>query len=167
MIPFLKKNKDGRKPPKSTVPRTAQESIPFQRMFEDGTCRVRPGYYTRTIQYQDINYEPYYFAFIIPIFFSLSTTTKGLCSKSCLEADFLKLCDAVTVKPLVTRYTTHKSTAAEYICGCALCSVAHCCVDWIWRDNISPDLTWVILSAITLAVCLADMSASPLRSYPV
>ena len=82
MIPFLKKNKDGRKPPKSTVPRTAQESIPFQRMFEDGTCRVRPGYYTRTIQYQDINYEPYYFAFIIPIFFSLSTTTKGLCPKS-------------------------------------------------------------------------------------
>ncbi len=53
MIPFLKKNKDGKKPPKSTVPRTAQESIPFQRMFEDGTCRVRPGYYTRTIQYQD------------------------------------------------------------------------------------------------------------------
>ena len=63
--------------------------------------------------------ESYYFAFIISIFFSLSTTTKGLCSKSCLEADFLKLCDAVTVKPLVTRYTTHKSTAAEYICGCA------------------------------------------------
>ena len=57
MIPFLKKNKDGKKPPKSTVPRTAQESIPFQRMFEDGTCRVRPGYYTRTIQYQDINYQ--------------------------------------------------------------------------------------------------------------
>lgn len=49
MIPFLKKNKDGKKPPKPTVPRTAQESIPFQRMFEDGTCRVRPGYYTRTI----------------------------------------------------------------------------------------------------------------------
>ena len=57
MIPFLKKNKDGKKLPKSTVPRTAQESIPFLRMFEDGTCRVRPGYYTRTIQYQDINYQ--------------------------------------------------------------------------------------------------------------
>ena len=40
MIPFLKKNKDGKKPPKSTVPRTAQESIPFQRMFEDGTYRA-------------------------------------------------------------------------------------------------------------------------------
>ena len=47
MIPFLKKNKDGgKKPPKSMVPRTAQESIPFQRMFEDGTCRVRPGYHS-------------------------------------------------------------------------------------------------------------------------
>ena len=57
MIPFLKKNKDGKKPPKPTVPHTAQESIPFLRMFEDGTCRVRPGYYTRTIQYQDINYQ--------------------------------------------------------------------------------------------------------------
>ena len=57
MIPFLRKNKDDKKPPKSTVPHTAQESIPFQRMFEDGTCRVRPGYYTRTIQYQDINYQ--------------------------------------------------------------------------------------------------------------
>ena len=57
MIPFLKKNKDGKKPPKSTVPRTAQQSIPMQRMFEDGTCRVKPNYYTRTIQYQDINYQ--------------------------------------------------------------------------------------------------------------
>ena len=33
------------------------QQIPMQRMFEDGTCRVRPGYYTRTIQYQDINYQ--------------------------------------------------------------------------------------------------------------
>ena len=38
-------------------PRTAQQSIPFQRMFEDGTCRVHPNYYTRTIQFQDINYQ--------------------------------------------------------------------------------------------------------------
>ena len=33
------------------------QQIPMQRMFEDGPCRVRPGYYTRTIQYQDINYQ--------------------------------------------------------------------------------------------------------------
>ena len=49
---FPKKNKDGKKPPKPAVPHTAQESIPMQRMFEDGTCRVRPGYYTRTISYR-------------------------------------------------------------------------------------------------------------------
>ena len=39
------------------IPRTAQQSIPFQRMFTDGICRVRDGYYTRTIQFQDINYQ--------------------------------------------------------------------------------------------------------------
>ena len=39
------------------VPRTAQQSIPFDRMFQDGICRVRDGYYTKTIQFQDINYQ--------------------------------------------------------------------------------------------------------------
>lgn len=39
------------------VPRTAQQSIPFQRMFPDGVCRVRDNYYTKTIQFQDINYQ--------------------------------------------------------------------------------------------------------------
>ena len=59
MIPFWKKTDNGgkKKPQKPAVPQTAQQSIPMQRMFEDGTCRVRPGYYTRTIQYQDINYQ--------------------------------------------------------------------------------------------------------------
>ena len=59
MIPFWKKSdKRGRKnKPRPSIPRTAQQSIPFQRMFEDGTCRVRSGYYTRTIQFQDINYQ--------------------------------------------------------------------------------------------------------------
>ena len=58
-MPFWKKTSKGgkKKPPKSTVPRTAQQSIPMQRMFEDGTCRVKPNYYTRTIAYQDINYQ--------------------------------------------------------------------------------------------------------------
>ena len=42
---------------KSAVPRTAQQSIPMQRMFEDGTCRVKNGYYTRTVEFQDINYQ--------------------------------------------------------------------------------------------------------------
>ena len=66
MIPFWKKTGKHSKPQsaqerrqkaKSAVPRTAQQSIPMQRMFEDGTCRVKPNYYTRTIQYQDINYQ--------------------------------------------------------------------------------------------------------------
>ena len=40
-----------------SIPRSAQESIPFQRMFPDGICRVTDHYYTLTIQYQDINYQ--------------------------------------------------------------------------------------------------------------
>ena len=39
------------------IPRTSQQSIPFQRMFPDGICRVSDRYYTKTIQYQDINYQ--------------------------------------------------------------------------------------------------------------
>lgn len=66
MIPFWKNTGKHSKPQsaqkrrqnaKPAVPRTAQQSIPMQRMFEDGTCRVKPNYYTRTIQYQDINYQ--------------------------------------------------------------------------------------------------------------
>lgn len=39
------------------VPQTAQQSIPFQRMFPDGICRVTDNYYTKTVQFQDINYQ--------------------------------------------------------------------------------------------------------------
>ena len=39
------------------VPQTAQQSIPFQRMFPDGICRVTDSFYTKTIQFQDINYQ--------------------------------------------------------------------------------------------------------------
>ncbi len=39
------------------IPRTAQQSIPYQRMFPDGICRVRDNYYTKTVQFQDINYQ--------------------------------------------------------------------------------------------------------------
>ena len=42
---------------KDKVPRTAQESIPFDRMFQDGICRVGNDYYTKTIRFQDINYQ--------------------------------------------------------------------------------------------------------------
>ena len=44
------KNQDKKK-------KSAQDSIPFERMFPDGVCRVKPGYFTKTIQFQDINYQ--------------------------------------------------------------------------------------------------------------
>ena len=37
--------------------KSAQDSIPFQRMFPDGICRVTDNYYTKTVQVQDINYQ--------------------------------------------------------------------------------------------------------------
>ena len=37
--------------------KSAQDSIPFQRMFPDGICRVTDTYSTKTIQFQDINYQ--------------------------------------------------------------------------------------------------------------
>jgi type IV secretory pathway VirB4 component len=36
---------------------SAQDSIPFERMWPDGICRVKLGYFTKTIQFQDINYQ--------------------------------------------------------------------------------------------------------------
>ena len=39
------------------VPHTTQQSIPFDRMFQDGICRVGNDYYTKTLQFQDINYQ--------------------------------------------------------------------------------------------------------------
>ena len=44
------KNQDNKK-------KSAQDSIPFERMWQDGICRVKPGYFTKTIQFQDINYQ--------------------------------------------------------------------------------------------------------------
>jgi type IV secretory pathway VirB4 component len=44
------KNRDKKK-------KSAQDSIPFERMYPDGVCRVKPGYFTKTIQFQDINYQ--------------------------------------------------------------------------------------------------------------
>ncbi len=41
----------------SDPPKTAQQTIPFERMFSDGICRNREGYYTKTIQFQDVNYQ--------------------------------------------------------------------------------------------------------------
>ncbi len=36
---------------------SAQDSIPFERMFPDGICRVEGNFYSKTIEFQDINYQ--------------------------------------------------------------------------------------------------------------
>lgn len=42
---------------KNKVPRTAQESIPFQKMYPSGICKVDEDFYSKTIQFDDINYH--------------------------------------------------------------------------------------------------------------
>ena len=42
---------------KKAIPRTAQQTIPYIEMTKDGICRVRDGYYTKTVGFEDINYS--------------------------------------------------------------------------------------------------------------
>ncbi|MGI6174968.1 MAG: VirB4-like conjugal transfer ATPase, CD1110 family [Christensenellales bacterium] len=42
--------------PKKRGPQTAQQTIPYKEMLKDGICKVREGYYTKTLSYEDINY---------------------------------------------------------------------------------------------------------------
>ena len=53
MFEFLKKIQKKQ----DNIPRTAQDSIPFERMFRDGICRVGKSHYSKTIQFEDINYQ--------------------------------------------------------------------------------------------------------------
>ena len=39
------------------APHSVQETIPYERMWPDGICRVSPSYYTKTVQFWDINYQ--------------------------------------------------------------------------------------------------------------
>ena len=48
---FQKARKDGK------IPRTAQQTIPYQEMCRDGICIVTPRYFTKQIQFYDINYQ--------------------------------------------------------------------------------------------------------------
>ena len=36
---------------------SAQQTIPYVQMLKDGICKVREGYYTKTLEYEDINYS--------------------------------------------------------------------------------------------------------------
>ena len=57
----------GRKPEKQgltglftkgkNIPTTAQQTLTYREMYRDGVCRVADRYYTKTIEYEDINYQ--------------------------------------------------------------------------------------------------------------
>ena len=46
-----------RQPQRTKKEKSAQDSIPYERMWPDGICRVSDSHYTKTIQFQDINYQ--------------------------------------------------------------------------------------------------------------
>lgn len=45
------------KPKKRVVPNTAQKTIPYQLMYPDGICQVSDTFFSKMIQYKDINYQ--------------------------------------------------------------------------------------------------------------
>ena len=42
---------------RASAPQTVQQSIPYREMYRDGICRVTDRYYTKTVQFYDINYQ--------------------------------------------------------------------------------------------------------------
>ncbi len=40
-----------------SAPQTAQQSLPYRQMYRDGICKVSDTLYTKTITFQDINYQ--------------------------------------------------------------------------------------------------------------
>ncbi len=60
----MKQEKQVKRPPvptksgkKKRGPQSAQQTIPYVEMLRDGICKVRKGFYTKTIEYEDINYS--------------------------------------------------------------------------------------------------------------
>ena len=50
-----KQERDRRK--QKSIPTTAQQSIPYLRMLQDGICQVTKTFFSKTIQFYDINYQ--------------------------------------------------------------------------------------------------------------
>ncbi len=42
---------------KDKYPSTAQQTLPYDRIWPDGICLANGNYYTKTLQFQDINYQ--------------------------------------------------------------------------------------------------------------
>lgn len=39
------------------IPKTAQQTIPYQEMYRDGICRAEGNFYTKQVEFLDINYQ--------------------------------------------------------------------------------------------------------------
>lgn len=60
--PGAKRKRPDRRPkkqaqPKKAGPQTAQQTIPYREIFKDGICRVNDKLYTKSMEYEDINYQ--------------------------------------------------------------------------------------------------------------
>ena len=60
--PGAERKRPDRKPtkqakPKKAGPQTAQQTIPYRELFKDGICRVNDKLYTKSLEYEDINYQ--------------------------------------------------------------------------------------------------------------
>ena len=53
----IKKKQERERRRQKNVPHTAQQSIPYLKMFKDGICHVTRNTYSKTIQFYDINYQ--------------------------------------------------------------------------------------------------------------
>ena len=67
-------------------PHTAQDSIPFERMYKDGICRLANGRYSKCIEFEDINYQLAQPDDKTAIFEALCFNGKG--EKLCLDKPF-------------------------------------------------------------------------------
>lgn len=52
-----RKKQDKERKKQRNIPQTAQQSIPYLRMLEDGICQVTKNYFSKTVQFYDINYQ--------------------------------------------------------------------------------------------------------------
>ena len=59
MLSLFQRRKTQRKPTKllSNLPKSVQQSIPYTEMYPDGICKVSESFYTKVIQFNDINYQ--------------------------------------------------------------------------------------------------------------
>ena len=59
MLSLFQRRKTQRKPKKllSNLPKSVQQSIPYTEMYPDGICKVSESFYTKVIQFNDINYQ--------------------------------------------------------------------------------------------------------------